>query len=501
MWPANLNLPSPAAPSSGERTYGAPILGIFLLVVIVLAALLNALPHLHESLWQDEVSTLEFHASHGIVHPLLHYGSPNNHIAFSAMLAAWLELVPSAEPAWLRILPLAFFLLTIPVVFLAARRMGDAAAAGIATLMFASSSISGNFATQLRGYAPSWLFMALALLCALRATADRRNWHWHSGYCLSVLMAVWILPTNVFLCAATGACVGVYGMLDPKQRDAAGLRTAAMLFLAPFLGLGMAYAAVWQELVRYKAMVASSWTRVGLLQHWWHASVSDYRWLLPVACAALLLALKRILRRTVPSRIEGNRELALALMLVLGLAVTVAVMPSTPFPRTLVPYLPVWFCAMGYLVARMFRVFPRTPMAALGIVLLVALGLGLSGANPTPVCRNERGSGGASDYDLCHQYFRDEYHPDRVIELWASVGRADVPIATDFEGYYSLRALGSRATIFEYRFPPRGRMTTPLVVAHDAGEMLRMVHALGLQSHRYRIAADTGYFKVYAPSR
>jgi Sec-independent protein secretion pathway component TatC len=92
------------------------VLIALLLLAFVAAGLLNALPHLHESFWQDEASTLEFHASSGILHPLLHYGSPNNHIAFSAMLAAWLELVPTAEPAWLRMLPLAFFLLALPIV-------------------------------------------------------------------------------------------------------------------------------------------------------------------------------------------------------------------------------------------------------------------------------------------------------------------------------------------------------------------------------------------------
>src|SRR5437868_3994125 len=69
-------------------------LAITLAVVVI--GLLNALPHLHEAIWQDEAATLEFHASHGFLHPFVHYGTPNNHIAFSAMLAAWRSLL--ADP-------------------------------------------------------------------------------------------------------------------------------------------------------------------------------------------------------------------------------------------------------------------------------------------------------------------------------------------------------------------------------------------------------------------
>jgi hypothetical protein len=193
--------------------------------------------------------------------------------------------------------------------------------------------------------------------------------------------------------------------------------------------------------------------------------------------------------------------LLLSLALLVGLAIAVLAMPTTPFPRTLVPYLPIWYFAIGGLAAGLLGCFPRRAVAVVGVALLCACGVVLSSANQLSSCRHEQGSGGASDYDLCHQYFRDEYHPERVIELWASIGKPEVPIATDFEGYYSLRAVGSRATVFEYRFPPRTDGPVPLVVAHDAAKMQQMVATLGLQDRAYRQVADTGYFKLYAPAR
>jgi hypothetical protein len=87
------------------------------------------------------------------------------------------------------------------------------------------------------------------------------------------------------------------------------------------------------------------------------------------------------------------------------------------------------------------------------------------------------------------------------MRAWASLGRRDVPIATSFEGYHSLRALGTAAHIFEYRHYPAGEPLVPLIVAHDEGERARIGAHLGLEQLDYRLVADTGYFKVYAPSR
>jgi hypothetical protein len=480
------------------ETLGGRRLQWLLVALLATVALLNGVPHLREPIWQDEAATLELYASQGLAHPFTHYTSPNNHMAFSAMLYLWQRVVPAADEAWLRLLPLGMFVLTVPIVFASAKRMAGVGAAVLAALLFASAGVSGNFATQLRGYAPSWLFVSLCLLCALNVLATRRRWAWQGGYVAATLCAVGTVPTNVFLVQSVGVAVALVHLLDERNRTRAGWLAVGLLVLAPPLALLLAYARVWDELMHVSSLLGSGWTRVDLLRNWWHGTMSDFRWLLPVAVVAIAL---RLARRDPARRSSPAREWLLPSLLLAGLVVAVAIIPRAPFPRSLVPYLPAWYCGVAALATPLLRPLLRTPARTLGLVALAALGLGLSSASATPTCRAQGGPGGKYEYDLCHQYFRDRYHPRLVIEAWAALRRPQVPIATNYEGYYALRAQRSRATIFEYRSPPKGSSTLPLVVAHDDAEMRRIRDSLGLQQVPYALEADTGWFKVYAPAR
>lgn len=472
----------------------------FLYLVIVGLSLwlgyANASAHLGESIWQDEAATISFHVSRGIVDPFLHYLSPNSHIGFTSMLAAWLKLFPDGvDIPDLRLLPLMLFLAAIPATFAAAFRLGGPGCAIVSTLLFAISPISENFATQLRGYGPSWLFVSLGLLCALSAVESRRPAWWLLGYMASSWAAAAILPTNFLFMAVISVAASVR-LMRLSDRPAAKQRETIIILLAvPVLGLLVAYFAIFRELIGFSTVAFSSWTRRDLVADWMHGALSGYVWLAPLAGAGIVSVWTSGVRPASPSGTDGLTSV----VLLLGMLGIVLAMPNPPFPRTLVPFLPVWIAASSSLMLLGIRALARPGRSpAILATLLVAVGLVWSGTSDKP-CRGERGSGGKFDYDLCYQYFRDNYHPEQVMDTWAEQSRPDMPIVSDYEGFHALRILGAPVRVFEYRQVPVGADLGALFVAHDDTEFHQMAKHVGENPATYHLIRDTGYFKVYGP--
>ena len=472
-----------------------------LLAVVVVIGIMNAWPHVAEPIWQDEAATLSFHSQRGILGPFLAYHSPNNHVAFSSMLAAWIKIFPQGiDVVTLRLLPTILSVGAIPVMFFAARAIGGTACAALATTLFASSTIFGNFATQLRGYGPSWLFISLLLLCALHFFDSSKKWFWRAGYIAATFVSVAILPTNFFFAFVVSVCVAIYLSLNHKNRGPHALAGFVILLAASPVCLVLAYSAIWSELVSYSAVGFSAWTRAALLENWLHASLSDFRWLAPLVGAGLLVGAGRRLTGRWQADETGSREFVLVCALAAGFVASIYAMPKVPFPRTLTPFLPVWFCALSFLTLyglRSLKLRTNRVWFASGLLIFA---LPIVAAAPAKACKADTGSGGATDYDLCYQYFRDAYHPVQVVDVWAQFRRDDLPIVTSFEGYHAIRILGSKAKVFEYRHYPESG-TIPMLVAHDRAELDQMTETLGLANEGYELIADTGYFKVYVPQR
>lgn len=489
-----------------SRVYSTGLLSrpIVLYVVglmIMMIGALNALPHMQEAVWQDEAVTLLYYSTHGIAFPFLTYNTPNSHIAFSSMLAGWITLFPDGVSVLtLRLLPFLLFLTAIPAMFLAGLRLGGPACAILGSLMFASSTVAGNFATQLRGYGPSWLFITLMFLCAMNVLGQRR-WAWRALYLVCCFLSAAILPTNFFLIFSVAVAVSVYLALAPERRPNHARAAYVVLLLGPALGLLVAYAAVWPELLRYSSLALSPWTRLGLMQNWLHATVSDFIWAAPLIGAGILVGLQQQLKAGVAVGKIVSREFVLAILLALGLVAAILAMPSAPFPRTLVPFLPIWFCVLSYVVVYgVTQIIQRKNLIGFGCGLVLFALPVIAGPAPQS-CKATSAVHGPSDYDLCYQYFRDQYHPTLVVDVWASLGKPDIPIVTSYEGYYALVALGAEVDVFEYRRYVRSNGPKPLIVAHDPSEFESIAMQAKLDASTYAIIADTGYFKVFAPIR
>jgi hypothetical protein len=494
--------PHPGIFATVESLLGRPSMRLVVIAATIAIAAFGAAPHLHEAIWQDEAATILNHVGLGVLHPFLHYNSPNNHKGFSAMLVAWVRLFPhGVDVENLRFLPFALFLSSIPIAYEASRRLGGNVAATLASALFATSAVATNFATQLRGYGPSWPFVSLALLSALGLCGDRHRRRWAIAYAGSCLCAIAILPTNVYACEVIGVAAAV-GLLGLRVRhDAPSRQRAAWLVLIPPLCVAAAYALVWRQLVAMSQVGFSAWTRGEVASAWLRATLADTPWFLPLLGGSLAVVLLRTLRRA-PATPAPEQRLLVAGLLGLGLFAAMLAMPTAPFPRTLVPFLPVWYAALAAIACSGLSALGRWPRAWQPFVLgaLVAAAPLALGRGPA-ACRGDAGNGGKFDYDLCHQYFRDNYRPEDVIAIWAGIGRPEVPIVSDFEGYLALSILNAPVRVFEYRHVPATVRQPPMIVAHGDADVREMTGLLGLDALQYHQAADTGYFKVYYPSR
>lgn len=471
-----------------ESWLGRPVVIAISIFLSVCTGIGLAAKHLSEAVWQDEAATLLFHVSRGVIDPFLHYVSPNSHVAFTSLMAAWLKLFPGGvDLLVLRALPLLLFGAAIPVTFAAARRLGGYACAHAAALLFASSAVSENFATQLRGYGPSWVFMAGALLCAIGVRA-RRVWIWpYFGSCVG---AVAMLPTNVYLLGVIGVSAAAMLLADPPSESKR--ERAFALVVMPALALLVAYGAIWRELLSYAGVDFSEWTHAGLLWEWLRGANSNLWPLIPLAGAGIALVISSMFAQgRVPPWAVG------ALALLMGFVVLVSVIPNPPFPRTFVPYLPIWISSVCALAATAARSGARL-LTAIGIAGGLVACLMLAVFPYAATCRGAPSNGYKYQYDLCHQYFRDDYRPAAVLDIWAAESLRR-PIVSDFEGYFALSILRPRARIYEYRNVREPLPARPLIVAHDATDLRTMANRLRLEPGAYRLAADTGYFKVYTP--
>ena len=177
----------PASTASGQL-YTVAVIALLLL------GLLRVLPGLADEIWQDEAATLLMFANQGVLHPFVDYALPNNHMLFSAVLAALWS--PGQDPLPLRLLMLGSWGLTLLLCLAVGNHVVGRAASMVGLALLAASSLAIDFGLQLRGYAFSWPWTLLTLLAALRFMQYGSRWH---GAALAVvaLANVLILPTNL----------------------------------------------------------------------------------------------------------------------------------------------------------------------------------------------------------------------------------------------------------------------------------------------------------------
>ncbi|MEK7469463.1 MAG: hypothetical protein AAB074_18975 [Planctomycetota bacterium] len=477
---------APALPSPLKRW--APVL------LPAVAALAIARERFADLPWHDEVYTLQvFAASAGKA--LTDYHAPNNHVLFSAALAFWRACTPGEESILsLRILPALCFAASAGILAAAVRRMAGSAFGAAAGCLFASLHVTQNFALQLRGYGPSWLPIAGALWAAV-AWIEKPRTALVVLFAACVAFAVGILPTNVFPAMALSAWAAWPAVRLGRRRE------AAVFALAPLAGF-LFYAAVLPQLRAQAAGFAPQVSRAGFLADAFFSIAKDLGWLALPALIGLAVVIRRARSSAAPASTEPVAILALAAAAAATILAPAILLPHAPYPRVLVPALPL-LCAAAAVLSREAFVRLGTPgVHRAGVALAAAsvvVGLWREATADAPPA-------GARPHSLYHQYFHRGFRPDLAVEAAALSGKGGtVLVLTDDADLLSLTraAHGVRAldVRFSGTFAPsaaglaEARKVAVAVIATDESSARGAVRSLGEVD--LQAIADTGFFKVW----
>ena len=321
----------------------------------VVAAVASAALALRRELWFDEAITVTLYMLPLRLHEIyLSYVIPNNQIAYTVLLKLWNCLLPASSPAnvafW-RILSLLVSVAAFAILFRMRGKMHDPTPWGIVTVLtvFAVSPVFRNYATALRGYALSWLWIALALDGAWRIFHGRPG----AGWCLyaaGMLGAVGTVPTNLLACAG----VAVYAF-PWCRRDWLRDKRIWLLAAGPFLAVAVFYFPIRDAFLKTFFLNEGFSSRFGALAVVYGAVAVTFG-ILPLA------EIPRLMRR------GWRRRLRCAIWLLPVPAVFL--LRNVPFPRVFCTLFPLYVMLMADGIAALGRMSRLRTAASAGCLLL-----------------------------------------------------------------------------------------------------------------------------------
>ena len=204
-----------------------------ILAITALAVVLRSLG-LSQSLWIDEVSTLEY-ATSGFLEQLTVFVSPNNHLLNTLFIK--LSTAVFGESEWSVRLPAVIFgVATVPVLYWLTRRSLGAWPAMAVTLLLAVSYHHVFFSQNARGYAAHLFLSLLATGLFLRGLRQDRLRNW-IPYIIVMFLNFVALINSIFVFAAH-AIVGGIVLFHLKKQEVTFWPAARRLFFV-FLILGL----------------------------------------------------------------------------------------------------------------------------------------------------------------------------------------------------------------------------------------------------------------------
>jgi len=245
-----------------------------LLITLCAVAMFLRLYRLDTDLWVDEVTTLVQFVRPPLGEILTSFPSQNQHMLYSLMakatIGAW------GESAWTLRLPAVFFgVLSIPALFLLARRLTDKWQALAACALMTLSYHHIWFSQNARGYTGVLFFAILSTWLWVEALPQER-WRIWLGYAVAVVLGAWVHLTIVFMAASHGLTYLI--LLVFGRRDRTGRRSLGQVVLGSWwmpLATGtlcvtltlQLYALSLPDFLRsglHEVSLESEWTQV-----WW----------------------------------------------------------------------------------------------------------------------------------------------------------------------------------------------------------------------------------------
>jgi hypothetical protein len=466
------------------------------ILVFMLIGTLLVVPHLFDAVWQDESYTLLNFSSRGFFYPFKDYHLPNNHVLLSAMLSTWWS--PGDSIIELRFPFLLVFIVSLGLLAWTTRMMAGNLAAVLAVVFFSFSTVTGNFALQLRGYGVSWLFVIL-VLSFLPSVCRGGNVLFALIYGLSGAILLAIVPTNLITYLVL-MLWGVWFLLD--QPLLFRQKLARILILGtPFLGL-VVYIEIWPQILAASNRGFSEWSKADALWEFYKSYIADFLVFLPLAAAGILLWF-------FGKSSDKKNPYRMRTMLMAIASVPIAfliVLKNAPFPRNFIPLIPLLSLVMAISVAHALDYLKSKdwvrPMPAIIILTTLCLTLKMNGWGCEKFAKLESVS------NVCRTYYQHDYQPERVAAFLANRPQASSLVLTDFEGLYALMFLNvslglglDLAHYKTYRIPDISNVSTDTLpwIVLGGGTASPMQLTMGPRQIAYTMLLDSGYFRVYGP--
>ena len=324
--------------------------------ITILAGCAAAMFVLGRELWFDEALTVtSFMLPYRLPEIYTAYSIPNNQIVYTMALKLWhgLLMYPAPVMFW-RLLSVACASGATGLFFYLRGKLHDRTpwTAAVVLGMFAVSPVFQNYATALRGYAISWLWIVLALEGARRIFHGRAGSGW-TMYLAGTFGAVGTVPTNLL------ACVGIVIYTFPwSRRDF--LRDVRLWLLAagPFLCLAVFYAPIWRAFLHAFTLNEGFSTRAGALAVVYGATIATFGVLLFAECARL-------------KRGDWRRRLRGIIWLLPVPAILL--LHRAPFPRVFCTLFPLYMMLLADGLAATRRKPAGAVAAGLGCLLVSAV--------------------------------------------------------------------------------------------------------------------------------
>jgi len=339
---------------------------------------------LGRELWFDEAMTItSFMLPLSPAEIYTTYAIPNNQIVYTVLLKCWHGLLMGAYPA-----PIAFWRLlslvgagAAALVFFSLRkRLHDRTPAAAAVLtVFALSAVFQNYATALRGYAVSWLWVMLALDGAWRIFHGKTASGW-CLYALGTVAAVGTVPTNLL------ACAGVIVYAFPwSRRDWWRDGRLWLLAAGPFLALAAFYGPILRAFLHAFTLNEGFPNRAGALA---------------VVYGSILATFGLLLAAEAPRLTRGDWRSKLRVAIWLLPVPAILLLHKAPFPRVFCTLFPLCLMLLADGLASFHRPSRVKLAVGAGAVLVSVIGLRLL----APFAAE---AAGLSEYD--DDYFRPWY--------------------------------------------------------------------------------------------
>lgn len=478
---------------SSEQRIRVKLIALFVVICAFIPGVRDAL---FRDLWFDEALTAGEFMRLPVSGVYFGYVIPNNQIIYTICLKFWNELYPgglSPDLYW-RLFTVLCAALTVAVIFCRWRKRYGLAAPVLVLFAFCGSLPFEIYATAVRGYMLSMLWIVLCLEAA-RLWVLRPGWRAGAAYFSFSLLAVGTIPSNLLVLA------GIVIFLFPGF----GFKKVCKwqfiyLAAAPVLAAALFYLPLSRKVAKILTLHEGWDSGFGVLRMVYSSFAVAFLPLLIAAAAGAAIYFRK----------RKNAKFLWALLLLLIPVPMVFLRSPAPFPRVFVTMWPLWMlllCAgLRHFLA--FCRMRRKHLLAAGVLLAASFGWGMLCHNYSEFLSRVFHRGENLDDFFTPYYMAADYKPWTLVQKVKEIsGEKAIPVYVTFNAepcvlmlYGSMAGIDPRRWLFDgprgkVQYLPPGSWILLKTEELKRGELEKIKNRFGLKAARPRF--ENGVYSAF----